>query len=250
MRCFPLPKSHSSNTSTCDSAIAAKHPIAQWLTNHQNEVFELSNTQQLALANLLPLLLCGEQSAIHVFNTESSRISQVSDTHPAINELERQKALLYLQQIEADERIHEQALQFILDKLPVASEQHKIKRIAQRFYASIAQQTNTVTQHFQVIAQLDTCVCLLMDAVAKSSIKQSSLAELFRLIKKDEARHVNIAKKHSVMLLKNEITAPPLIDLKIQQQLVNMLNTQLPALQHLQIDSQILFKRILKSAAS
>ncbi|MFT5709140.1 MAG: ribonucleotide reductase beta subunit family protein with ferritin-like domain, partial [Oceanospirillaceae bacterium] len=220
----------------------------QWLINHQNDVFELSKIQQLALANLIPLLLCGEQSAIHVFNTESSRMNQANETLSAINELEQQKAMLYLQQIEADERLHEQALQFILDKLPAASEQHKIKRVAQRFYASIAQQTNTVMQHFQVIAQLDTCVCLLMDAVAKSSIEQSALAELFRLIKKDEARHVNIAKKHSAMLLKNAIKTPIPIDLKIQQQLVNMLNTQLTALQNLQINSHILFKRILQTA--
>jgi hypothetical protein len=263
MRCFPLPKAIETIQETdinLPNTIAnashpdlSNHPITQWLATHQHTEFNLSILQRNALANLIPLLLCGEQSAVHVFNHEYRRLEESTnqpmsshDTHSRNNQL----AMQNLQRIEADERLHEQALQFILQTLPKSNDQHKIKRKAQQFYANIQQYSASVAQHFWLISQLDACVCILMNSVARSSIKDSPLAQLFNLIKKDEARHVKIAKQYSLLLAQNTPTQVLGAKGQVQHQLVQLLKTQSSAFEHLKIDSNTLFNAILNLSTS
>ena len=263
MRCFELPQEHADLTQLVQNHAQGSelHPIKSWLDQYTDSPLSidkmLNPTQAQALAKLIPLLLCGEQSAIHIFNRESLRLYQ-SSAHNSATKKDTQRnsqaqqyyrdALVALTNIEADERYHEQALQLILSALPVHKEQHQIKRKAQLFYARIAQNTASLAQHFQMIAQLDKCVCILMDAVSKSSLQGTELAKLFELIKKDEAKHVGFAKKHSQLLMSTE-TASDQTDqpFDVQASLVALLNSHSTTFDSLQIDSQSLFKRLLKT---
>ena len=222
-RCFPLPEASVS--------APVQHPLLQWLASDYDLTENLSAVQQQALARLVPLLLCGEQSAVHVFNSEYNR---------------QQQSRRYLAEIEADERLHEEALQQLLEQLPDVTGMHKIKRQAQLFYARIQQATDSVAAHFYTISQLDACVCVLMNAVANSSIKGSRAARLFTLIKQDEARHVSIAKKHARELqadIEQHNGGMP-----VQQGLVDLLRTQQQAFRDLDIDTEQLFSRLQNMA--
>ncbi|WP_271272071.1 hypothetical protein [Aliamphritea hakodatensis] len=223
-RCFPLPEASITEPDN--------HPVRHWLERHPDLSVGLSALQQTALARLVPLLLCGEQSAIHVFHTEYSR---------------REDSQFYLAQIEADERLHEIALQRLLQQVPEYENLHRLKRQAQLFYARIQQASDSVARHFYTISQLDACVCVLMNAVANSSIKGTAAAGLFSLIKRDEARHVSIARRHALRLQQDIYEQPPL-DFCIHQGLVSLLQQQTAAFEMLGIDADALFQRLVQMA--
>lgn len=223
--CFPLPEASITEP--------PGHPVRGWLNAHTNLSAGLTKSQKGALARLVPLLLCGEQSAIHVFNTEYSR---------------RTDSQFYLAQIEADERLHEIALQRLLQQLPEYEKLHRLKRQAQLFYARIQQASDNVARHFYTISQLDACVCVLMNAVANSNIKGTAAAGLFGLIKRDEARHVSIARRHAIRLQTNIYNQP--CQFHIHEGLVNLLQQQETAFQMLEIDTRALFQRLLQMASA
>ncbi len=254
MRCFELPQEPSEFKLAKQRLLnSTQHPIANWLEQFgstamlASQLKSLTNEQRSALAKLIPLLLCGEQSAVHIFNQESMRLYQnVIANNDQQAQLDYTQALTTLANIEADERYHEQALQHILAALPADKEQHKIKRQAQLFYTQIAHNTATLAEHFQMIAKLDRCVCILMDAVSKSSLQGTELAKLFELIKKDEAKHVGFARKHSLLLQSHDAkAATEQLSFDVQSRLVSLLKTHSATFEHLQIDSQALFERLL-----
>jgi len=258
MRCFALPEINLTEPVLINAERSAVH---LWLKAHSNSqsliTQQLTQRQQLSLAQLVPLLLCGEQSAVHVFHNEQQRLQQIisvdcampdTKTAPLQNTVAQtqQSAQLNLQKIEADERLHEQALQFLLAQLPQHPLQHKSKRIAQQFYAKIQQPGQSIAEHFQSIALLDSCVCILMNAVAKSSIRDSAITELFHLIKKDEAKHVAIARKYSELLCQQSGDSKAFADTrKVPELLVKMLESQAAAFENLGIDSRDLFVKLL-----
>lgn len=253
MRCFPLPNQSSRSVSSArltTECSLEQHPISRWIEQTQNDELGITDSQADALARLIPLLLCGEQSAVHIFNTEQLRLDRQLACHDHEQRCDDPHyiALQTLARIEADERLHEQALQLVLNKLPTTSEQHKIKRKAQRFYTQITQNTHSIAEHFQMIAKLDSCVCILMDSVAKSSLRDTHLASLFNLIKKDEARHVGFAKKHSRIVRPKSVADDSCSTFKVQAQLVELLATESASLNALQINSQALFERLLKAS--
>ena len=254
MRCFELPQEPSELTLAKKRLLnTTQHPIADWLAQFGSakalatQLQNLTDEQSCALAKLIPLLLCGEQSAVHIFNRESLRLYQSAiDCNDQQAQQDYTQALATLANIEADERYHEQALQQILAALPANKEQHKIKRQAQLFYTQIAHNTASLAEHFQMIAKLDRCVCILMDAVSKSSLQGTELAKLFGLIKKDEAKHVGFARKHSLLLQSYDAIAPPdQTGFDVQSRLVTLLKKHSTTFEHLQIDSRTLFDRLL-----
>lgn len=258
LQCFPLPPSIAAH-----SKEQKAHPIQQWLdryplqpsenTVNENPLHGLTGPQQNALAVLIPLLLCGEQSAVHVFNNEYKRLSQISQPDSTL----MADSLRDLAIIEADERRHEEALQRLLAHLPEPENLYRIKREAQLFYSRIQRSTPSMVQHFYSIAQLDACVCVLMNTVANGDLQHSEVATLFTLIKKDEAKHVKLATRHVTRLLQLEAS----IDEKdisrradeqpstanLQHQLVTLLQPQTHAFKALGINSENLFKRLLET---
>jgi len=225
LRCFPLPSQSPGYASD-------KRAFKDWLSNHPMLTQDLTEAQQQALANLIPLLLCGEQSATYIFNAENKRLADNQQCNKALME------------IEDDEYRHESALQQALAQLPKSPRQHRIKRQSQLFYAGIQSTTQTIANHFYSISQLDACVCILMNTVANSNISGSALSELFHLIKKDEARHVTVARHHALALdpdIAQKQTIP------IQQDLVALLENERESFQQLGIDTSLLFERLQNS---
>lgn len=150
----------------------------------------LSHRHEEALARLIPLLLCGEQSAIHVFGNEVERLRGTT----------WKTSIDLLKNIETDEYAHEQALQTVTTRLMEPADIHSIKRKAKHFYISLG---NTVgmADHFARVSQLDACVCIIMNAITHSDLGKSHLiVKLFERIKKDEARHVSVCRKHFLQL--------------------------------------------------
>ncbi len=227
LKCFALPESaHSPHDS---------HPILALLNTQSLQLSSITPSQQVALSRLTPLLLCGEQSAMFVFHKEAERLAEQA-TH-CLNDLHS---------IEADEFIHEQALQHLQDQLPTPADIRHIKRKAQLFYARINKSTISLAQHFELISHLDACVCLIMSSVASCLPKNSIPARLFHNIMKDEARHVTIARQHSEWL--NENGSPGLTQIDLHQQLIKLLTSETESLENLGVDTQQLFSRILQLA--
>ena len=222
LRCFPQPTAHQQHN---------QHQLLHWIKSHPAPGLCLDHDQQTALAKLVPLLLCGEQSATLVFHQENQRLRQQSAPMQALLD------------IEADETLHERALQHLLSSLPRTADQHQIKRRSQRFYAGINQGAVSVEAHFMLISQLDTCVCILMNTVANSSIKSTPVAELFNLIKQDEAVHVRVARNHAKAL--NPKVDQELRQQNLQSDLVNLLKTESASFAKLGINTDKLFKRLL-----
>ncbi|MRI34792.1 hypothetical protein EOPP23_17565 [Endozoicomonas sp. OPT23] len=224
IHCFDLP----------DSAFIPhqNHLLQNLLNRNFPDISTLSEQQQIALARLVPMLLCGEQSAMFVFHREAARLANKGEE-------ECYKALM---QIEADEFVHEQVLQKLQSLLPQPDDVDRIRKRSRLFYARIDRQSTSLASHFWQISQLDASVCLILSALNKA-IHQHPISEIFSAIMRDEARHVAIARQHAQFLASDQIqcTAP-----SIHNQLVELLKTETASLHALDIDANALFQRITK----
>jgi len=132
----------------------------------------------------MPLLMCGEQSAALVFNREADRTNSL-------------RSAQLFREIEAEEVIHDDALQMIYSNLPVSSTEAEIKRRAKRFYVAMGSVNAPAEELFARIQHLDSCVCAIMNGVEKGKIgKQHPFTHVFRRVKQDEARHVGVSRQH------------------------------------------------------
>ena len=119
-----------------------------------------------------------------VFNREADRTNS------------RRSAQLF-REIEAEEVVHDDALQTIYSNLPVSKQEAEIKRRAKRFYVAMGSVNAPAEELFARIQHLDSCVCAIMDGVEKGKIgKQHPFAHVFRRVKQDEARHVGVSRQH------------------------------------------------------
>ena len=141
----------------------------------------LADDVALALAQALPFLRCGEESAVHAFGR---RLMHSAD--PAEQ--------LTLANITADEQRHANWLAALAAALPTAHGGLDAEPSA-RFFRSLL--TRDKALHFARIAALDLAVCgLLRPLVASGSVLASApqVVEGLRSIRRDEARHVRVAR--------------------------------------------------------
>ena len=191
-RCFPLPKIRQAEQFTLADSANGKR-IEQWINLYAQDVNNWEPSEQHALAHLIPLLLCGEQSAQLVFNQEINRLFLQ-------NEKDNEIMIKSLLEVEADEFRHDQALQTVLKQLPNIEGKRHIQRQAKRFYAKLGRGDGRC-QHFIKIATLDSCVTQLMHEFEHSLLgPKHPFALLCGLIKKDEAKHVYVAKHYAQAL--------------------------------------------------
>ncbi|WP_025565632.1 hypothetical protein [Psychromonas sp. SP041] len=193
-RCFPLPKiSQAALDKFILSDNANGKRIEKWIALHAKNVKTWEITDQYALAHLIPLILCGEQSAQLVFNQEINRLFSE-------NQDDNQTMIKSLLEVEADEHRHDQALQAILNALPIIENKRHIQRQAQRFYAQLGRGEDRC-QHFIKIATLDACVTQVMHEFEHCLLGVNHpFSHLCGLIKKDEAKHVYVARHHAQAL--------------------------------------------------
>jgi len=209
-----------------------------WLNSWNQQIadgdFKINSRHNEAMARLMPFLLCGEQSAIQVFGSEVERLRGGSWS----------KSINLLESIESDEYAHEQALRNLSSLLMKPDDIDGLKRKARHFYMKLGRTTG-MAEHFARVAQLDACVCIIMNEIAKSDLGKNNLAaQLLDRIKKDEARHVGVSRKHyhylggdEEMLKRNKS--------EISNKLVSLLSTEAESFESLGVDSDILFRKLV-----
>ena len=135
----------------------------------------------LALANALPFLRCGEESAVHAFGR---RLAHAGDAA-------QRRAL---DAITADEARHAAWLAALAAALPVPDRFAPAESMASFFRRLL---TRDAALHFARIAALDLAVCaILHPLVAAGSVLAAAPQVLdgLRDIRRDEARHVRVAR--------------------------------------------------------
>ncbi len=134
-----------------------------------------------ALADTLPFLLCGEESAVHAFSSTLMRPSASSE-HAVLSA------------IAEDEARHAQWLGLLAARLPLPFKQLDAMHM-QHFFRSML--TRHRGLHFARVAALDLSVCSLLHGITQPSSPLKSEAWVMRLLKnilKDEGRHVRLAR--------------------------------------------------------
>ena len=221
----------------CFKRLESVTPTNSWFTDWQSQFYtestKLPTTVLESLGHLMPLLMCGEQSAALVFNREASR----SDNH---------RSAKLFSEIEADEVIHDEALQAIYADLPVSSQEAIIKRRAKRFYLAMGNDS-TPTELFARIVHLDSCVCSIMSTVENSKLGDNHpYAHVFRRIKLDEARHVGVSRKH-LKWLGSDSQRTSELGKEIRTRFAELIRPDADHWEILGVDWDILEKKILRS---
>jgi rubrerythrin len=143
----------------------------------------LAPRHALALAELLQVLSCGEESATATF--ESLAQSSLEPTRRSV-----------LMQIAADERRHQLLLSTISAGLPQPQIEPGFVAMMRRFFMRLADRDMSV--HFLRIAALDSAACqflALLRARTSPLAADDRLVSVLRRIHMDEARHVRLARE-------------------------------------------------------
>ncbi|OED41746.1 hypothetical protein AB833_08980 [Chromatiales bacterium (ex Bugula neritina AB1)] len=210
-----------------------------WLSQWQREIYsssiEIPSVLPESLGHVMPLLMCGEQSAALVFNRESARQTAT-------------RSARLFSAIEADELVHDDALQVIYSQLPVSPDEATIKRRAKRFYAAMGSGSGSVSagELFARILHLDSCVCVIMNSVENGKLgNRHPYAKVFRRIKQDEERHVGISRQH-LRWLDDDLERTAEAGREIRARLVELLRSEAAHFENLGVDIDILEKAMLR----
>jgi hypothetical protein len=184
-----------------------------------------------ALAQLVPLLLCGEESAALAFGAGGARDALAV---PARAELER---------IRREEVVHGLLLQRLQTGLPHAPLAAPLRARMRRFFVTLADPEPG--RYFARIAGLDSAVCLLLGALRSRRsplVGDPTLARTLASIHRDEAGHVDAARRialeYAPAALATEIAT------ETRRQLVSLLQERGAALETLGVDADELFARL------
>ena len=180
-----------------DAAFAA----ARSATRVKPACFSLSDTRELwvttlnvriaarhaeALAELLPLVLCGEESAALAFG------------HYAGSTALHAAARKELDHIRSDEERHARWLQRLKLGLPAPRQDAWLAQQLRRFYSGMCEPEPG--RHLARIAALDSAVCTLLGVLRRRHgpiAADAALSCLFAHIHRDEARHAAVASRHA-----------------------------------------------------
>jgi rubrerythrin len=208
-------------------------------TDELNESWLLPDKSIEAFSRLLPLLACGEESAIHVFSNAANQDIPVQavDKH---RELLTSQTLL---NIAKDEMQHEAWLSAWRSKLPDTLD-HTIKRRARHFFSGLA--CDSTALHFVRIAALDSAVCLILSSLMRDRAALSEVGEIkntFGKIRRDEARHVRISRAYANALGANSEQVRAEWQ-SVRESLVSLLEAVEPELASLGAQPDKLFRKL------
>jgi hypothetical protein len=222
--CFP----HRVPSALCRRAVAPMHLRVVRL---KDSLLQLSESQFTALGQLLPSLLCGEESSFHVFWREGHRGSNVQIGHSEAS----------ANQIAIEELEHERLLQDLRGCCPVPNDVARTLVRTRRFFLRMASRDPAV--HFARVAALDSGVCVILSSLVKPLSRATALVEIFNRIRSDEARHVRFSRRHSyelgadTSLLANTAA-------RIRGELVALLYPLGNSFEDLGLDADQLFRRL------
>ena len=195
------------------------------------DLSKLSEAEIAALGRLLPMLLCGEESAFQVFWREGRRIQ---DT-----QFSRTQDLAY--RIAAEEVQHERLLQDLRSYCPVPDDIGSTLARTRRFFLQLA--SRDPANHFAMVAGLDSAVCLILSALTKPLSRADVVVEILNRIRSDEARHVRFSRQHSYELGANTALVVSTA-VRVRSELAALLHPLGNAFEDLGVDTDRLLRRV------
>jgi hypothetical protein len=162
----------------------------RWQAPESGSMVAMSAAAAQALADLMPLLLCGEESAEFVFAAAVPELPRNID--PALP--------LELARIADDERRHGVYLSALRNRLPPPADVGATRR-ATRFLRKLA--TTDLGLHLARVAALDAGFCQVLAEICRPGTeiaKVPELVDIFRRIRSDEGRHVRVSRRCAAAL--------------------------------------------------
>jgi hypothetical protein len=191
---------------------------------------ELTAPHSRALCELLPLLLCGEESAVLAF----ARHSQLEKWGP--------RARRDFISIEIEEERHTCWLQRLRASLPTPHRDSQLRRRVKQFF--LRQSSPNPGIHLGHIAALDSAVCLILGRLRRTDacVSDTRVAHIFERIHRDEARHVAIARHYAGELC----SAHDLFECatETREQLTDLMSARAEALDTLKVCPDTLFRQL------
>jgi hypothetical protein len=191
----------------------------------------LSEFEKQALANLMPLLICGEETAVLVFDDLAEALkNKLSD------------ALIQdLKSITLDEIRHSDDLEELREHLPDTLDRRAVYRVA--VFLKVLKSDDPINQ-LALLASLDAAVCQLLSTLLRAGNPLSScsqVTDILRRIQLDEARHVRITRD-SYLSLGLSCQEYSLAQSKVLKAFIALLKPAKNDFAYLGIDIESLFK--------
>jgi hypothetical protein len=147
------------------------------------EPLHLADAKAEALAELLQVFACGEESATLAF-------ARLGDSPLA------DAARRGLARVADEELMHEKLLRGLRGALPAPVPDRQLRRAMVRFYHRMAQAD--IGLHLASIAALDSAVCKILATLltpARILTQEPTVAMILRRVHRDEARHVRLSRR-------------------------------------------------------
>ena len=186
-----------------------------------------------ALAELLPVLLCGEESAVLAFG---GYVGSAALQAAARKEFSA---------IQSDEERHTTWLRRLKLGLPAPRPDQDLLRQVRRFFAAVREPQ--LGRHLGRIAALDSAACLVLGALRRrrgAIWMDRTLSNLFALIHRDEVRHVGIAHNYAKLLCDASDLRTLAVDTR--ESLTRLLVRRGDALEELGVCPDALLRRLVK----
>jgi hypothetical protein len=145
----------------------------------------LADAHARALAELVPFLLCGEESAVLAFG------------HHAQSRKWAHRARQDFNRIEVDEVRHARWLHDLQASLPAPRADSRLRTRMRRFFVRLRRRDPGM--HLGRIAALDSAACLILGRLrrARACASDARVSRIFESIHRDEACHVAIARHYA-----------------------------------------------------
>lgn len=194
------------------------------------ETLRLSANSAGALAELLPVLSCGEESAALTFDRlgESCQEGSLRSALTAIA---------------ADEREHQKLIAGLCAALPRPGKDPSLEATLRRFFMRLADRD--VRIHCVRIVAIDSAVCQILGALRRRGTPIYSdlrVRSILARIHQDEARHVTVASRCAAPLLNSAHGRDIAADAR--DRLTKVLGLRASSLDALSVDPDQLFARL------
>ena len=167
------------------AAAGAEHHCFTIMRRFAHPAFSVSLDTKAAeaLADLVPLLCCGEEAAVVGFDRLGRAVSL---------DLEVRKTL---RKIADDERRHDAILRGLRAALPASTQDRAVQHRARHFHLSLTRGGTVL--HLARIAGLDAAVCTILSRLLRLSAaisRADGVHAALTHIRKDETRHVMVSR--------------------------------------------------------
>jgi hypothetical protein len=190
----------------------------------------LADVHAEALAELLQIFACGEESAAIAFaGLAGSSIEGAA--RPA------------LMRIAGEELIHEGLLRGLRRALPAPPRDRELRRALSQFYHGIARAD--IGLHLAAIASLDSAVCVILWALLQPGVvveQDVAVTAIFRRIHRDEAKHVRLSRRLAIEFVHRNVIGA--VAERTRLDLVALLARRGAAFERLNVGAERLFARL------